>query len=129
MRDGFYAHDWLWLGGQGSVINDKFNAPDGPICTDLRDDGGLLSASADFKHSYPHSWRSKAKVSTAARRNGSSRWTGRWPSSRAVARWENEGGAISLSREQGWVSRGRRVETLTQPSPAGRRAYASASSR
>jgi len=60
--DGRYSDDWLWLGGQGSVINNKFNAPDGPICSDLREAGGLLSASADFKHSYPHSWRSKAKV-------------------------------------------------------------------
>jgi isoleucyl-tRNA synthetase len=60
--DGKYRADWAWLGGQGSVINAKFNAPDGPICTDLRDAGGLLAASADYKHSYPHSWRSKAKV-------------------------------------------------------------------
>jgi len=60
--DGKYRADWAWLGGQGSVINAKFTAPDGPICTDLRDAGGLLAASADFKHSYPHSWRSKAKV-------------------------------------------------------------------
>jgi isoleucyl-tRNA synthetase len=60
--DGKYRADWLWLGGQGSVINPKFNAPDGPICTALRDAGGLLAASADYKHSYPHSWRSKAKV-------------------------------------------------------------------
>ncbi len=60
--DGRYREDWLWLGGQGSVINNKFNAPDGPICSDLREAGGLLSASADFQHSYPHSWRSKAKV-------------------------------------------------------------------
>ncbi|HEX8534939.1 MAG TPA: class I tRNA ligase family protein, partial [Allosphingosinicella sp.] len=37
-------------------------APDGPICTDLREAGALLAASADFQHSYPHSWRSKAKV-------------------------------------------------------------------
>jgi isoleucyl-tRNA synthetase len=59
---GFYRPDWLWLGGQGSVINAKFNAPDGPICSDLRDAGALLAASADFRHSYPHSWRSKAKV-------------------------------------------------------------------
>jgi isoleucyl-tRNA synthetase len=59
---GFYRPDWLWLGGQGSVINNKFNAPDGPICSDLREAGALLAASADFKHSYPHSWRSKAKV-------------------------------------------------------------------
>ena len=60
--DGKYRADWLWLGGQGSVINPKFNAPDGPICEALRESGGLLAASADYKHSYPHSWRSKAKV-------------------------------------------------------------------
>ncbi len=60
--DGKYRADWAWLGGQGSVINPKFNAPDGPICEDLRAAGGLLAASADYKHSYPHSWRSKAKV-------------------------------------------------------------------
>jgi len=60
--DGKYRADWAWLGGQGSVINPKFNAPDGPICSDLREAGALLAASADYKHSYPHSWRSKAKV-------------------------------------------------------------------
>ena len=60
--DGKYREDWAWLGGQGSVINPKFNAPDGPICTDLREAGALLAASADYTHSYPHSWRSKAKV-------------------------------------------------------------------
>jgi isoleucyl-tRNA synthetase len=59
---GMYRADWLWLGGQGSVINKKFVASDGPICTDLREAGALLAASDDFKHSYPHSWRSKAKV-------------------------------------------------------------------
>jgi isoleucyl-tRNA synthetase len=58
---GFYKPDWLWLGGQGSVINNKFNAPDGPICSDLREAGALLAA-GEFRHSYPHSWRSKAKV-------------------------------------------------------------------
>jgi len=60
--DGRYRADWLWMGGQGSVIAPKLNAPDGPICSDLRETGGLLAASADYKHSYPHSWRSKAKV-------------------------------------------------------------------
>ncbi len=59
--DGKYREDWAWLGGQGSVINTKFNAPDGPICTDLKATGALLAAS-DFRHSYPHSWRSKARV-------------------------------------------------------------------
>ncbi|MDT7934287.1 MAG: isoleucine--tRNA ligase [Sphingomonadaceae bacterium] len=60
--DGRYRADWPWLAGQGSVINPKFNAPDGPICTDLRAAGALLAAKADYKHSYPHSWRSKAKL-------------------------------------------------------------------
>jgi isoleucyl-tRNA synthetase len=60
--DGKYRADWAWLGGQGSVINPKFNAPDGPICSDLRESGGLIAASADYQHSYPHSWRSKAKL-------------------------------------------------------------------
>lgn len=60
--DGKYREDWLWLGGQGSVINTKFNAPEGPICSDLRAAGGLLSAAQDYLHSYPHSWRSKARI-------------------------------------------------------------------
>ena len=59
---GMYRADWAWLGGQGSVINKKFVSADGPICADLRSVGALLAASDDFKHSYPHSWRSKAKV-------------------------------------------------------------------
>ncbi|MEZ0242318.1 MAG: isoleucine--tRNA ligase, partial [Sphingomonas sp.] len=59
---GFYRADWAWMGGQGSVINKKLNAADGPICSDLREAGGLLAASDDFQHSYPHSWRSKAKI-------------------------------------------------------------------
>jgi len=66
MDDGRYRDDWGWLGAADerrmSVINPKFNAPDGPICADLREAGALLAASADYEHSYPHSWRSKAKV-------------------------------------------------------------------
>ncbi len=66
MNDGRYRDDWLWLGAHDerrmSVINPKFNAPEGPVCTDLREAGALLAASADYAHSYPHSWRSKAKV-------------------------------------------------------------------
>ena len=72
MADGRYRDDWLWLGADDidsegkprrrSVINKPFNAPEGPICSDLREAGALLSASADYAHSYPHSWRSKAKV-------------------------------------------------------------------
>ncbi len=60
--EGKYRDDWLWLGGQGSVINMKFVGKDGPICTDLREAGALLAASDDFRHSYPHSWRSKARI-------------------------------------------------------------------
>jgi len=64
--DGRYRADWLWLPRTDersmSVINPKFNAPDGPVCADLREAGALLSASTDYPHSYPHSWRSKAKV-------------------------------------------------------------------
>jgi isoleucyl-tRNA synthetase len=98
---GFYQADWGWLGGQGSVINAKFNAPDGPICNDLREAGALLAASADFKHSYPHSWRSKAKVIY--------RCTPQWfiamdqplPAwhceSFAEQRWDNEGGAVEAT--------------------------------
>lgn len=67
--DGRYRDDWAWLGGEGSVINPKFVAAgrggkleEGPICRDLREAGALLAASDNFAHSYPHSWRSKAKV-------------------------------------------------------------------
>jgi isoleucyl-tRNA synthetase len=61
MGDGKYRADWAWLGGQGSVINNKFNSKEGPILQDLAEAGALL-ASGDYPHSYPHSWRSKAKV-------------------------------------------------------------------
>ncbi|MEO6432865.1 MAG: isoleucine--tRNA ligase [Sphingomicrobium sp.] len=101
--DGKYRADWGWLGGQGSVINAKFNAPEGPILTDLAATGALLSAS-DFKHSYPHSWRSKAKVIY--------RCTPQWfiamerplkhlsPISKGVQRWENEGGEFNVDEAE-----------------------------
>lgn len=57
--DGTYRPDWPIVGGQHVY---KVNAPDGPICTALREAGALLSAAADYRHSYPHSWRSKAKL-------------------------------------------------------------------
>ncbi|HEY6815965.1 MAG TPA: isoleucine--tRNA ligase [Croceibacterium sp.] len=98
--DGRYREDWAWLPRTDersmSVINPKFNAPDGPVCSDLKLAGGLLSASADYRHSYPHSWRSKAKVIF--------RCTPQWfvpmdkpilehPDTPTEQRWENEGGA------------------------------------
>lgn len=65
MGDGRYRDDWAWLGDSDerrlSVINPKLNAPEGPICSDLRAAGALLSA-GPFQHSYPHSWRSKARI-------------------------------------------------------------------
>ncbi len=64
--DGVYREDWDWLprGDERArgVINKKFVSSTGPICEDLRAAGALLSASDDFQHSYPHSWRSKAKI-------------------------------------------------------------------
>jgi|TARA_R100000501_G_scaffold13654_3_gene24918 isoleucyl-tRNA synthetase len=56
---GVYKADWPVVGGNHVY---KVNAPDGPICTALSEAGGLLAASADYEHSYPHSWRSKAKL-------------------------------------------------------------------
>lgn len=113
MDDGRYRDDWQWLGAADerrmSVINLKFNAPansegtGGPICEDLREAGALLAASADYAHSYPHSWRSKAKVIF--------RCTPQWfvpmdramewiePKTPADKRWENEGGAIDPAEE------------------------------
>jgi isoleucyl-tRNA synthetase len=104
--DGRYRDDWAWLGGADerrmSVINPKFNAPDGPICEDLRAAGALLSAAA-FQHSYPHSWRSKARVIY--------RCTPQWfipmdmpltylpAKTRAEKGWENEGGAVDPADE------------------------------
>jgi len=105
--DGVYRDDWAWLprGDQrsGGVINKNFNGPDGPICSDLREAGALLSASADFTHSYPHSWRSKAKIIY--------RCTPQWfvPMDSELThlpaktpqenRWEGEGGAIDPADE------------------------------
>ncbi|MEO7564075.1 MAG: class I tRNA ligase family protein, partial [Sphingomicrobium sp.] len=122
--DGKYSADWAWLGGQGAVINAKFNAPDGPILTDLREAGALLAAS-DFKHSYPHSWRSKAKVIY--------RCTPQWfiamdkplahlsPESRAEQRWDSEGGALPPRRSPP-AGEGQRREAAqgegVSPSPA-----------
>jgi isoleucyl-tRNA synthetase len=57
--DGTYRADWPLVGGAHVY---KVNAPDGPICSALDESRALLSASADYRHSYPHSWRSKAKL-------------------------------------------------------------------
>jgi isoleucyl-tRNA synthetase len=105
--DGRYREDCAWLGRNDprsmSVINPKFNAPDGPVCEDLRAAGALLAASADYQHSYPHSWRSKAKVIF--------RCTPQWfvpmdrvmthisPKDRFERRWEGEGGALNPAEE------------------------------
>ncbi|NIJ08897.1 isoleucyl-tRNA synthetase [Sphingomonas vulcanisoli] len=115
--DGKYRADWPWLGGQGSVINPKFNAPDGPICEALREAGALLAASADYKHSYPHSWRSKAKVIFRATPQwfigmdkplASSPLVGEEGARVASAAWEGEGDA---------EPRAARSTPLPNPSP------------
>jgi isoleucyl-tRNA synthetase len=127
--DGRYRDDWPWLGGADerrmSVINPKFNAPDGPICNDLKEAGALLAASFDYQHSYPHSWRSKAKVIF--------RCTPQWfvamdkplqvhhPKTRAEMRWEGEGGGpnpplpqagMSPSIDKGPAAAGRGEDSL-----------------
>ncbi|HSM53939.1 MAG TPA: class I tRNA ligase family protein, partial [Erythrobacter sp.] len=104
---GLYRDDWLWLGGHDerrrSVINPNFNAPDGPICSDLREAGALLAASANYPHSYPHSWRSKAKVIFRCTpqwfvpMDASLHWLS--PKTKAEKGWENEGGAIDPADE------------------------------
>ena len=67
-----------WLGGQGCVINNKFNAPDGPICSDLREAGGLARRPAPISSTATRTAGApRPRSSTAARRNGSSRWTAR----------------------------------------------------
>ena len=57
--DGRYQDDWPVVGGNHVY---KVNALDGPVCTALREAGALLSADDNYVHSYPHSWRSKAKL-------------------------------------------------------------------
>ncbi len=98
--DGNYREDWPWLRRPGlSVINTKFNAPDGPICSDLREAGALLAASPITSTAIRISWRSKAKVIF--------RCTPQWfiadgpaaarralPELAPSQRWDNEGGAI-----------------------------------
>lgn len=56
--DGTYKAGWPVVGGNHVY---KVNAEDGPVCTALREAGRLLAA-GKFEHSYPHSWRSKAKL-------------------------------------------------------------------
>jgi isoleucyl-tRNA synthetase len=57
--DGSYQADWPVVGGMHVY---KVNDPEGPICAALREASALLAATADYRHSYPHSWRSKKKL-------------------------------------------------------------------
>ncbi len=79
MGDGRYRDDWEWLGGSDdrrrAVINKAFNSPEGPICSDLRDAGALLSASDDYRTPIRIHGAPRPRSSIAARRNGSCRWT------------------------------------------------------
>jgi isoleucyl-tRNA synthetase len=99
--DGVYRDDWPWLGAHDerrrAVINPNLNAPDGPICEDLRAAGALLSASADYQHSYPHSWRSKKKVIF--------RCTPQWfvPMDKAIEGATLRGKALKAIEDTRWV--------------------------
>jgi isoleucyl-tRNA synthetase len=104
---GFYRADWAWLGGQGSVINKKFVGAEGPICSDLREAGALLAASDDFKHSYPHSWRSKAKVIQRA--------TPQWFIPMDVPAGQARAAGVAGEQDQA----DRAGQPLSQPSPHG----------
>jgi hypothetical protein len=72
--DGKYRADWPWLGGEGSVINPKFNAPDGRSAA-LR---GLAACWRPARiTSIPIRTRGvrRRRSFSAAPRNGSCRWT------------------------------------------------------
>ena len=84
---GFYRPDWLWLGGAAS------STPSSMPEADLLGLGRRAArGSADFQHSYPHSWRSKAKVIIAPQwfiAMDKRRFSAE---TRAEQRWDNEGG-------------------------------------
>jgi isoleucyl-tRNA synthetase len=113
---GRYREEWEWLGGHPlSVINNKLNASgnggnleEGPICRDLREAGALLAASDNFPHSYPHSWRSKAKVIY--------RCTPQWfiPMEKSPSPVQGEGGARSQSE---WEGEGKSSPAVPSPCP------------
>ena len=108
--DGRYRADWEWLGGNPlSVIDKKLNAAgrggasslaEGPVCRDLRGAGALLAASDDYAHSYPHSWRSHAKLIYRA--------TPQWfiPMNAATPSSSGEGRETGAARPGGGAGRG-----------------------
>ena len=60
--DGSYLPDWPVVGGNHVFkVNGRPGDNAGVVCDALKGAAALLS-SGDFSHSYPHSWRSKAKV-------------------------------------------------------------------
>jgi len=60
--DGFYREDWPIVGGVHLFkVSGKPGENTGLVCDALAESDGLLS-SGDLLHSYPHSWRSKAKL-------------------------------------------------------------------
>src|SRR3546814_8963537 len=61
--NGFYRADWAWLGGQGSVIAPKLNAPEGPICSDQ-----FVRTCAKRAHCFPPP-RSSTAIHTADRKS------------------------------------------------------------
>ncbi len=60
--DGRYRDDWPVVGGQHVYnVNGKRGAK-GDVVTAALADAGALLADGDYAHSYPHSWRSHAKL-------------------------------------------------------------------
>ena len=96
MDDGRYRDDWEWLGagdlddeGKNAAAassTSQFNAPEGPICADLREAGALLSARRRLPAPTRIRGAPKPRSSIAARRNGSCRWTSSTSQSKPMRR-------------------------------------------
>jgi len=60
--DGRYRDDWPVVGGQHVYnVNGRLGAK-GDVVTRALSEAGALLADGDYPHSYPHSWRSHAKL-------------------------------------------------------------------
>ena len=60
--DGRYRDDWPVVGGQHVYnVNGRLGAK-GDVVTRALSEAGALLADGDYNHSYPHSWRSHAKL-------------------------------------------------------------------
>ncbi len=100
--DGKYREDWLWLAARDRSSIPSSTRPTGRSTPTCAKPARCSPPQLDYQHSYPHSWRSKAKVIY--------RCTPQWfvamdkplglhhLKTRAEKRWENEGGALLDAR-------------------------------